>query len=293
MKVPKSALDGCNNSFLAAEGDRVKANTRFFADTGCMALLCSHGRPLFVINMTRAGEQQFYVLALLDAYLAELPEWWKVGTLYDIGCQTHLSLEKWNYIEGWRPWLVFGVAIFHAYRHQWACQLWYHPRKAGIWGLRDGEGCERFWSDLRQLIPALHVSGYYRRLYLLDIQIEHIARSKLILFGHALQDRITRTQDHLETAEELLAKTPFTEVFLLEQFELQCDYQMQPVGRQGKNKVFEAVHKVLADGASCDTLRESIRDLNVELATAHHDTPEENLVHASLMDRISVQKDSL
>ncbi|KAF9502564.1 hypothetical protein BS47DRAFT_1310929, partial [Hydnum rufescens UP504] len=55
--------------------------------------------------------------------------------------------------------LLFAILVFHAYGHQWVCQLWYHPRKARIWGLSDGEGCEQFWSMLRRLIPGMHVTG--------------------------------------------------------------------------------------------------------------------------------------
>jgi hypothetical protein len=51
------------------------------------------------------------------------------------------------------------LSIFHAYGHQWPCQLIYHPRKCIGFGLSDGEGCERFWSSIRRLIPNLRVSG--------------------------------------------------------------------------------------------------------------------------------------
>src|SRR5258705_6319340 len=37
--------------------------------------------------------------------------------------------------------------------------LWYHPCKSDIWGLSDGKGCERFWSELQKLIPNLCVTG--------------------------------------------------------------------------------------------------------------------------------------
>lgn len=55
--------------------------------------------------------------------------------------------------------IIFAVSVFHAYGHQWACQLVYHPRKCVGFGLTDGEGCERFWSEIRRLIPCLRVSG--------------------------------------------------------------------------------------------------------------------------------------
>ncbi|KIJ09435.1 hypothetical protein PAXINDRAFT_45164, partial [Paxillus involutus ATCC 200175] len=40
MRVPASVLDGCGESFVAADEKREKASTHFFADTGLMALLC-------------------------------------------------------------------------------------------------------------------------------------------------------------------------------------------------------------------------------------------------------------
>ena len=40
MCVPTSVLNACNDSFIAADSNRVKASTLFFSDTGLMALLC-------------------------------------------------------------------------------------------------------------------------------------------------------------------------------------------------------------------------------------------------------------
>ncbi|KIJ06020.1 hypothetical protein PAXINDRAFT_20762 [Paxillus involutus ATCC 200175] len=42
MRVPASVLNGCGESFVAADEKREKASTHFFADTGLMALLCRH-----------------------------------------------------------------------------------------------------------------------------------------------------------------------------------------------------------------------------------------------------------
>ncbi len=57
IRVPTSVLDGCLESFAAADSNRVKASTTFFADTGLMALLCRHDRVLWLVNMTSAGEK--------------------------------------------------------------------------------------------------------------------------------------------------------------------------------------------------------------------------------------------
>ncbi|KAI6108098.1 hypothetical protein F5141DRAFT_1189103 [Pisolithus sp. B1] len=94
--------------------------------------------------MTSAGEKQHYSLVLLKCLFDNLPTTMTVGLLYDIGCQ----LEH----NGILSRLKFGISVFHAYGHQWPCQIVYHPQKYG-------EGCERLWSSLKMLIPTLHVSG--------------------------------------------------------------------------------------------------------------------------------------
>lgn len=159
MHVPTSVLNGCNDSFVAADEKRVKASTQFFADMGLVALLCRHDRPLWTINMTSAGEKQHYAVALLQRLFEHIPTCMTVGVLYDIGCQLHRSCEKWGFLKEFLPRITFGISVFHAYGHQWPCQVVYHPRKCPGFGLTDGEGCERFWSSLKKLIPGLRVSG--------------------------------------------------------------------------------------------------------------------------------------
>ncbi|KAF9505373.1 hypothetical protein BS47DRAFT_1368124 [Hydnum rufescens UP504] len=160
LHVPNSSLNICGESFIAADGDRVKTPGECFSDTGVMA-------------------GQSYALALIDAIMAELPTHWRVGILYDIGCQIHHSILKWNLLPWWIPQIVFGISVFHAYCHQWVCQLWYNPQKGGVWGLTDGEGCECLWNDLQHLIPNLCVTGFHRRLFVLDLQIEHLDHLKM------------------------------------------------------------------------------------------------------------------
>jgi hypothetical protein len=159
MNVPASALDACNESFTAADERRVKASTTFFSDTGLMALLCRHDRVLWLVNMTSAGEKQYYAFALIQRLFENLPPTMTVGLLYDIACQLHRSCILWGFLGSYLSRLRFAVSVFHAYGHQWACQVVYHPRKREGFGLTDGEGCERFWSSIRKLIPVLRVSG--------------------------------------------------------------------------------------------------------------------------------------
>ncbi|KAI6141451.1 hypothetical protein BKA82DRAFT_4331722 [Pisolithus tinctorius] len=160
MRVPISVLDGCGDSFHAADEKREKASTCFFADTGLMALLCCHDHVLWLVNMTSAGEKQHCALVLLKHLFEHLPTTATVRLLYDIGCQLECSCRKWKLLdEGILSRLKFGISVFHAYGHQWPCQIVYHPRKCVGFGLSDGEGCEWLWSSLKMLIPILRVSG--------------------------------------------------------------------------------------------------------------------------------------
>lgn len=251
MRIPKSALDACGESFIAADGDRIKASTKYFADTGLMALLCRHDRVLFVANMWTAGEKQFYALALIDALLKNIPPNWRVGILYDISCQLHRTLSRVDSELNWLERLEFAVSIFHAYGHQWSCQLWYHPRKSSIWGLSDGEGCERFWAELRRLIPVLRPTGvsvtwdysnvkltmeaqYHRRLMILDLQIGHIDYSKMLNVGLWLNDRCRNANERIKNASKGLEDSGFavdeaTIAYLLSEFTAQQQFQSRPI----------------------------------------------------------------
>ena len=109
--------------------------------------------------MTHAGECQHYALALINKLFQHIPPQMTVGLLYDIGCQLNRSCLKWGFLKNYQGRILFGISAFHAFGHQWPCQIIYHPRKCQGFGLTDGEGCERFWSSIKQLIPSLRVSG--------------------------------------------------------------------------------------------------------------------------------------
>ena len=92
--LPDDTLDNCEKAFIAAQGHIAKSSNKRFADTALMALLCRHDRPLFLVNMTSAGERQYYALALIKALFRHLPNDWVIGILYDIACQLERSMRK-------------------------------------------------------------------------------------------------------------------------------------------------------------------------------------------------------
>jgi hypothetical protein len=92
--VANEILDLCGESYKAADEKRAKSSRKLFDDTGIMALVCRHDRVLYWVNMTEAGERQYYMLTLLDKLFKELPQNLTVGFLYDIACQLHRSISK-------------------------------------------------------------------------------------------------------------------------------------------------------------------------------------------------------
>ena len=93
-RLPDDTLDDCEKAFTAAQGHIAKSNNTIFADTALMAILCRHDRPLFLANMTSAGERQYYALALIRALFRHLPDDWVMGLLYDVACQLERSMHK-------------------------------------------------------------------------------------------------------------------------------------------------------------------------------------------------------
>jgi Kyakuja-Dileera-Zisupton transposase len=85
---------GCGERFLAAGEQNTKAETSVYDDTGLMALVCPHDRPLFMVTLKDRGEKQYNAIALLHQLFKELPDTWRVGVLYDIACQVHYSFVK-------------------------------------------------------------------------------------------------------------------------------------------------------------------------------------------------------
>ena len=103
---------------------------------------------------------------MLQTLFGHIPASWTVGFLYDIACQVERSCWKWGFLAEVMDRIVWGVSVFHAYGHEWACQLIYHPRKCIGYGLSDGEGAEHLWFEIRRLIACGQVAGVsFQSLY--------------------------------------------------------------------------------------------------------------------------------
>ncbi|KDQ13392.1 hypothetical protein BOTBODRAFT_133638, partial [Botryobasidium botryosum FD-172 SS1] len=264
LRVPESILNDCEQTFLAAQEKVTKVSKNFYADTGLMALLCRHDRVLWLANITTPGERQHYALALIDEFFRHLPPDWNVGLLYDVACHLERSVEKWNFLPDISDRISWAVSVFHAYGHQWACQLVYHPRKCKGFGLSDGEGCERFWSSIRGLIASLRVSGHYRRLFVLNTQVMHLQMASNHRLGLWLARRYRATQKRFDGASTRFEKCGIGEDDLRAQWELQIETQLKKSPRQSKNAADKAIADVLAD-------REKTKEITSEIIELRRD----------------------
>ncbi|KAG2101584.1 uncharacterized protein F5147DRAFT_746952 [Suillus discolor] len=235
MRVPVSVLNGCGESFVAADKKREKASL--------MTLLCRHDRVLWLVNLTSAGEKQHYVLALLDQF-----------------CR------KWNLLnDNTLSRISLAVVVFHAYGHQWPCQIIYHLRKRKGFGLSDGEGCERLWSSLKQLIPSLHISGFHQRLFVLDVQIRHLDTKSIQGYRHWLHRRWLHCQIKKNMALDGLLDLDVNEDILCAEWKAQIAHQTRPIPWQSKNKAAEVITTILALEKTLDAHEISVCELEMQL----------------------------
>ncbi|KAJ7432853.1 hypothetical protein B0H11DRAFT_2260038 [Mycena galericulata] len=243
LPLPRSVLRSCEASFKAADEKRAKASTKLHNDTGLMALLCRHDRVLWVVNMHSAGEKQFYMLLLIETLFQHLPLTTTVGLLYDIACQLERSARKWGFLDRYLQRLIFAVAVFHAFGHDWPCQLVYHPRS---FGFTNGEGCERLWESISHLIAHLRVSSYHHRLYTLDTQVKHADENSLFRLAEWNKRRSVHSAGKRSDAMLVLEECEVTVEVLRGEWEKQVKAQTKPLARRSKNLVQKAVEQILS-----------------------------------------------
>ena len=93
-RVPEAALDKCEKSYIAAQGDSETTATVKFDDRGCVVMVCRHDIPIFMANVDTAGEQHKYAVTLLLILFAHLPPKATVTGFYDIACSVNRSVDK-------------------------------------------------------------------------------------------------------------------------------------------------------------------------------------------------------
>ncbi|KAF8416598.1 hypothetical protein EV426DRAFT_578641 [Tirmania nivea] len=95
---------------------------------------------------------------------------------------------------GFRTRMTIKLNAFHVYAHELPCQMKYGPRQAKNWGLSDGEGNERDWSDKRHLVGPGRCSSSARQRQILSAQSLYSAQDKRQRLPGILRKRFQKLQ---------------------------------------------------------------------------------------------------
>ncbi|KAF7325179.1 hypothetical protein MKEN_00561900 [Mycena kentingensis (nom. inval.)] len=307
MRVPESTLNGCSDSFRAADEKRGKASSQFFAHTGLMCMVCRHDQVLFMGSMTSVGEKQHYAPLLFEKLFQHLPEGIIVGGMYDIACQLARSCELWGFLGSYQEWLVWAVSVFHAFAHRWGCQLIFHPQKCIGFGDTNGEGSERNWNKLSHLVGHFRTCGYHQRNFVLDSQVDHGQQEKLKTIAQWVNDRTRITEARLESAQEILSASKYSEDELEKYWNEQVAYQtrLQPP-RRSKHQAAHAIKDIMlvertielleqrADGLTKSMKQakggDALRAVQEKLADAQAEVEKEMAKRTRLMKRLGADE---
>ncbi|KAG9316189.1 hypothetical protein JVU11DRAFT_2213 [Chiua virens] len=226
--VLDEAIDECEESYIAADGNKQKTAADIYDDTGIMGLICRHDIPLFFANIDSPGEQQKYAIALISHLFSLLPETATVVVFYDIGCVLARTLSKHDILDdNITERLRFATSTIHAYGHQWTCQLVYNPRLVTGLGLSDGKGTERLWSRFIKLIGVERSSSRKCRIWLIDRHTAAVGHEMQVDLGDWIKRRLKcGVQEQGGAAEEQVNQSGYSIEELRRQWALQKDSQL-------------------------------------------------------------------
>ncbi|KAH9807201.1 hypothetical protein DFH28DRAFT_830583, partial [Melampsora americana] len=198
--------DPCADAHKAANDTRSSSTWDKCDDTGLFAAACRHDVPLLLANIYQSGEKMYYPITLLQKLLEQFPTEKRFGILYDIGCHLDKHIKKHNLLHEHKDRITLGTSVFHAFVHSWTCQLFYNPRFLEHWGLSDGEGLERIWSDLSPVIARLRTSTRFHRLQTIDLRCEYLTFRRQSATGEWLLRRLKHTRMTITESQRILDK---------------------------------------------------------------------------------------
>ncbi|KAH9812045.1 hypothetical protein DFH28DRAFT_826239, partial [Melampsora americana] len=203
---PKSRAndDPCSDAHKAANDTRSSSTWDKCDDTGLFAAACRHDVPLLMANIYQSGEKMYYPITLLQTLLDEFPPEKRFGVLYDIGCHLDKHIKLHNLLHEHKDRIQLGTSVFHAYVHSWTCQLFYNPRFLEDWGLSDGEGLERIWSDLSPIIARLRTSTRLHRFQTIAMRCEVLTFRRQLATGEWLLRRLKHTKSTILESQKQL-----------------------------------------------------------------------------------------
>lgn len=233
-------IDLCTASHTAANDARGNRTWRACDETELFAMACWHDHLLKFINIVQSGERGHFPVAMIDWLMTELNTSstdlsYKLAVLYDIGCTLERRMEIRDTFTAEREQgrLMFGTGAWHSYAHIRLCQIKYSPRLNPDWGMSDGEGVERIWSELCDLVAVLRYSTKDHCLWALHLQeVFYNEKGKL----NSVESMIRRMRDMkkllLESRrklDQLLQDPNYTIDYIKDQWNRQRECQLKAI----------------------------------------------------------------
>ncbi|KAJ7878780.1 hypothetical protein B0H14DRAFT_2567077 [Mycena olivaceomarginata] len=164
-RIPQDAIDTCQESWNTTNEKKQKADPKYYNASGVFVMTCRHSQVIYLCDIDTLGEQQKYIVALMEEVNSNLPPQATILQAYNVGCVTDHNFNLFPILSaGFRERVSFIINAMHAFGHRWICQLVYSPWCHDSAGLSDMEGIERFWSRLRKLIPLTQAQWLLKNL---------------------------------------------------------------------------------------------------------------------------------
>ncbi|KAK6992139.1 hypothetical protein R3P38DRAFT_3409057 [Favolaschia claudopus] len=294
--LPQEVIDSCEESWEAANEKKRKADPERYDSSGVFVMTCRHGQVIFLCDIDTPGEQQCYIVAMLEELFSMLPLNATVKQAYDVACVTDYSLNLYPILpENIRSRVSFVINGMHAYGHQWACQLVYSPRFHTGMGLSDHEGVERYWSRTRKLIPLTRNQWSSRRIWMLDLYATFVGEE-----GRAnLGTWISRQQDknisvRYRNATKVLEDCRITERELRAQWVDQKAAQTS-IRAHAPARLRRELDKVLVLQTQIDSLEKVIEETKSTLKTSGAPKPALTILQGlqATHEKLSAEADAL
>lgn len=90
--IPQEAIDACEASWDAANEKKQKVDVHRHDASGVFVMTCRHSQVLFLCNINTPGEQQQFIISLMEEVATHLPPEATIVQAYDVGCVTDHSL---------------------------------------------------------------------------------------------------------------------------------------------------------------------------------------------------------
>ncbi|KAL9932377.1 hypothetical protein V8E36_008856 [Tilletia maclaganii] len=184
----------CFARVKAADPDALKGALGPHDITGVMGVRCRHRHdvPLIFCDVDSPGERHHYAVALLMQLLAALDgEVEHVGAMYDIGCRfadnTAVSQALDTNVR-----ITWTIPLFHVYGHTYSCHIRYSSRNVEGMGWIDGEGMERVWSSVSELVASTRSMAQTARRFHLEERFQSVAGQRRRRLARWIQEKLDK-----------------------------------------------------------------------------------------------------